>query len=80
MHDLGLRQLRRRGGGWFVNAQKDRDLNELKASIVAYEQDLDCPSARERLRRIKLHCIMVHPFDEVEEAIKDAYRSHLKLH
>lgn len=74
-HSLGLRQLRRRGGGWFVEAMKDRDLNELKAAIVAYEEIPYCPEARTRLYHIRLHCVGRYSFEEVKEATIEAYQS-----
>ena len=73
--DAGLRQLRRRGGGVFVEAMKQRDLNEMKAAIVAYEETPYCPEARNRVRIIKMHCFVTYDDAEFQQAIRDAYDS-----
>ena len=73
--DIGLRQLRRRGGGYFVEHQKQRDLNELKASIVLYEQDPFCMESRNRLTKIRMYCVRYYLPEEIQQATIEAYTS-----
>lgn len=76
--DIGLRQLRRRGGGIFVETQKQQDLEYLKAAIVSYEATPFCPEARKRLMKIRMRCVLVYPSEDIQQATISAYTSILK--